>query len=117
MKTDLARVSISLDDALLENFDAYVDDRGYSTRSEAIRDLIRESCSSSISTMMNAKRRRSQSGLEQNHPELMARLRISKARLLRSCSPRQACAGERHCLQVSILKGPRATYAGSLTRC
>ncbi len=41
-KADLARVSISLEDSLLETFDAFVDAKGYPTRSEAIRDLIRE---------------------------------------------------------------------------
>ncbi|MGI6657551.1 MAG: nickel-responsive transcriptional regulator NikR [Desulfobulbus sp.] len=37
----LKRFSISLDDQLLDRFDAYIHARGYSNRSEAVRDLIR----------------------------------------------------------------------------
>ena len=42
MPIDQARVTISLDEPLLESFDDYVHDRGYPTRSEAVRDLIRD---------------------------------------------------------------------------
>ena len=38
----MERVSISLDDDLLVKFDAYMQRKGYSNRSEAIRDLLRE---------------------------------------------------------------------------
>jgi len=39
----LKRFSVSLDDKLLNKFDRYIDDHGYTNRSEAIRDLIRKS--------------------------------------------------------------------------
>jgi len=39
--TDLARFGISIDERLLERFDQLIDGKGYSNRSEAIRDLIR----------------------------------------------------------------------------
>lgn len=38
----LERIGISLEDSLLEQFDVIIKSRGYSNRSEAIRDLIRE---------------------------------------------------------------------------
>ena len=38
----LVRFGVSLDDALLEPFDALCARKGYSNRSEAIRDLIRK---------------------------------------------------------------------------
>jgi len=38
----LKRFSISLDEKLLEQFDNYIRPRGYSNRSEAVRDLIRK---------------------------------------------------------------------------
>jgi len=38
----LQRIGISLDDSLLEQFDALIAERGYTNRSEALRDLIRE---------------------------------------------------------------------------
>jgi len=39
---DLTRITISLESALLEAFDRSNLAKGYSTRSEAIRDLIRD---------------------------------------------------------------------------
>jgi CopG family nickel-responsive transcriptional regulator len=41
--SDLIRFGVSLDESLLERFDRLCLERGYKTRSEAIRDLIRES--------------------------------------------------------------------------
>lgn len=38
----LKRFSISLDEKLLDQFDNYIRPRGYSNRSEAVRDLIRK---------------------------------------------------------------------------
>ena len=40
--SDIARVGISLDEALLAAFDALSRKRGYANRSEAVRDLIRK---------------------------------------------------------------------------
>lgn len=37
----LKRFSVSLEDQLLEKFDAYIGRHGYSNRSEAVRDLLR----------------------------------------------------------------------------
>jgi len=39
----LTRFGISLDERLLESFDSLIDKKGYANRSEAIRDLIRDS--------------------------------------------------------------------------
>ncbi len=38
---DLTRFGISIDERLLQQFDAMISDKGYVNRSEAIRDLIR----------------------------------------------------------------------------
>lgn len=38
----MERITISLDDELLAEFDRYMADKGYTNRSEAIRDLVRE---------------------------------------------------------------------------
>ncbi len=40
--SDLARTGVSLEEALLHEFDRLITKRGYKNRSEAIRDLIRE---------------------------------------------------------------------------
>jgi CopG family nickel-responsive transcriptional regulator len=41
--SDIIRFGVSIDQDLLENFDRLTGERGYATRSEALRDLIRES--------------------------------------------------------------------------
>ena len=40
--TELVRFGISIEDSLLERFDKRIQQKGYSNRSEAIRDLIRD---------------------------------------------------------------------------
>ncbi len=40
--SDLVRFGVSIDQDLLENYDRLIAERGYATRSEALRDLIRE---------------------------------------------------------------------------
>jgi len=41
--SDLIRFGVSIDEQLLDNFDKLINHKGYQTRSEAIRDLIRAS--------------------------------------------------------------------------
>jgi CopG family transcriptional regulator, nickel-responsive regulator len=40
--TDICRFGVSIENDLLENFDRLIANRGYATRSEALRDLIRD---------------------------------------------------------------------------
>ena len=40
---DLARIAISIDRRLMKRFDFMMEEKGYTNRSEAIRDLIRDS--------------------------------------------------------------------------
>lgn len=40
--SELVRFGVSIDLDLLENYDRLINERGYATRSEALRDLIRE---------------------------------------------------------------------------
>jgi CopG family nickel-responsive transcriptional regulator len=39
----ITRFGVSIDDQLIRKFDALIDRKGYATRSEAIRDMIRDS--------------------------------------------------------------------------
>lgn len=39
--SDLIRFGVSMDSSLLEEFDKYIEERNYSNRSEALRDIIR----------------------------------------------------------------------------
>ncbi|WP_102348651.1 nickel-responsive transcriptional regulator NikR [Bacillus sp. Marseille-P3661] len=40
--TKLTRFGVSMAEDLLQNFDEYINEKGYSNRSEAVRDLVRE---------------------------------------------------------------------------
>lgn len=40
--SDLARIGVAIDSSLLASFDRLIEERGYSNRSEAFRDLIRD---------------------------------------------------------------------------
>jgi len=40
--SDIIRFGVSIDETLLENYDRFIADSGYATRSEALRDLIRD---------------------------------------------------------------------------
>ena len=40
--SDLSRIGVAIDSVLLEKFDKLIGRRGYTNRSEAFRDLIRE---------------------------------------------------------------------------
>ena len=42
MKTDLVRFGVSMEAALLDKFDRLITKRGYTNRSEAIRDFVRK---------------------------------------------------------------------------
>ena len=40
--SELSRFGVSVENELLESFDRLLTDRGYATRSEALRDLMRD---------------------------------------------------------------------------
>lgn len=105
---ELTRISISLEENLLQVFDKLIAAKGYATRSEAIRDLIRD--------------RLIQEEIRNQHDEQVAVLTMvydHHARELASklidkqhhhhdlvVSSLHVHLGERHCLEVSILRGP-----------
>jgi CopG family nickel-responsive transcriptional regulator len=111
---DLTRISISLESALLSAFDDNIAARGYATRSEAIRDLIR------AHLVREGSRQAKEDSAEQvvavvmlvydHHArELAARL-IDKQHHHHNLviSSLHVHLGARHCLEVSVLRGPFA---------
>jgi CopG family nickel-responsive transcriptional regulator len=108
---ELTRVSISLENALLEAFDASIAARGYATRSEAIRDLIRDHLireESKGEKGETAERVAVVTLVYDHHArELAARL-IDKQHHHHDLvvSTLHVHLGERHCLEVSVLRGP-----------
>jgi CopG family nickel-responsive transcriptional regulator len=110
---DLTRISISLEDVLLAAFDANIAARGYATRSEAIRDLIRAHLireESGNATDGSAEQVAVVTLVYDHHArELAARL-IDKQHHHHNLvvSSLHVHLGERHCLEVSVLRGPPA---------
>ena len=105
---ELTRISISLEGALLVAFDKSNAAKGYATRSEAIRDLIRD--------RLIREEEQSAAGegvavvtlvYDHHARELAARL-IDKQHHHHDLvvSSLHVHLGERHCLEVSVLRGP-----------
>ena len=105
---ELTRVSISLESALLAAFDRLIEGKGYATRSEAIRDLIRERL-----IRQEAEQARDEQVAivvlvyDHHARELAARL-IDKQHHHHDLvvSTMHVHLGERHCLEISVLRGP-----------
>ena len=100
---DLTRISISLESALLGAFDQRNEAKGYATRSEAIRDrLIREAAEKSegeqvaVVTLVYDHHARELAGRlidkQHHHHDLVV-------------SSLHVHLGERHCLEVTVLRG------------
>lgn len=104
---DLTRISISLESALLAAFDRRNDGKGYATRSEAIRDLIRDRLIKE-EALHGAGEQVAVVTLVYDHHarELAARL-IDKQHHHHEVvvSSLHVHLGERHCLEVSVLRG------------
>jgi CopG family nickel-responsive transcriptional regulator len=106
--TDLTRISISLEENLLEAFDKLIEAKGYATRSEAIRDLIRD--------LLIRKELRAQQDEQvavvtmvyDHHARELASKLIDKQHHHHDLvvSTLHVHLGERHCLEVSVLRGP-----------
>ena len=104
---ELTRVSISLEEPLLDAFDKHIAARGYANRSEAVRDLIRDrlvheqagSATGEIVAVLMLV-------FDHHARELAAKL-IEKQHHHHDLvvSSLHVHLGERHCLEVSILRG------------
>ena len=105
---DLTRVSISLETALLDAFDRFLAAKGYETRSEAIRDLIRDRLIKDQAEHVEGEQVAIVTLVYDHHArELAARL-IDKQHHHHDLvvSSLHVHLGERHCLEVSVLRGP-----------
>ena len=105
---ELTRISISLESALLEAFDRSNAGKGYATRSEAIRDLIRDRLIREEAERAGGEQVAVVTLVYDHHArELAARL-IEKQHHHHDLvvSSLHVHLGERHCLEVSVLRGP-----------
>ena len=107
----MERFTISLDEALAQQFDALISARGYSSRSEAVRDLIRGAiegdrqrdppsghCVGNLSYVFNHHQRELAerlTGLQHEHHDL-------------TVAAMHSHLDHENCLESVILKGPTA---------
>ncbi len=105
--SELTRISISLESALLDAFDRLISGKSYATRSEAIRDLIRD-------RLIREEAGHSKSGqvavviLVYDHhvPDLAIRLIATQHHHHHLVvATMHVHLGERHCLEVTVLRG------------
>ncbi len=108
--SELTRVSVSLESALLAEFDRSTAGRGYATRSEAIRDLIRDYLVRQESRGAKGEQVAVVTLVYDHHArELAARLiDMQHHHHELVVSSLHIHLGERHCLEVSVLRGPAA---------
>lgn len=106
--SELARVSISLEEPLLAAFDKLIENRGYENRSEAIRDLIRDRLVREQGESGSAEQVAVVSIVYDHHARELAAKLIEKAHHHHDLvvSTLHVHLGEQHCLEVSILRGP-----------
>ena len=108
---DLTRISISLETALLEAFDRSNNGKGYETRSEAVRDLIRERLIREEPAGPNGSTTEQVAVVTlvyDHHARELATRLIDKQHHHHNLvvSTMHVHLGERHCLEVSVLRGP-----------
>lgn len=106
--SDLARVTISLEEPLLDAFDKLIEARGYANRSEAIRDLIRDRLLREQGETGSAERVAVVNLVFDHHARELAAKLIDKAHHHHDLvvSSLHVHLGERHCLEISVLRGP-----------
>ena len=104
---DLTRISISLEENLLEIFDKLIAAKGYATRSEAIRDLIRERLIREDARNQQGEQVAVLTLVYDHHARELAAKLIDKQHHHHDLvvSTLHVHLGERHCLEVSILRG------------
>lgn len=106
--SEVARISISLETPLLEAFDEFISGKGYATRSEAIRDLIRDRLIKEKPRDPKAEQVAVVTMVYDHHARELAAKLIEKQHHHHDLvvSTLHVHLGERHCLEVSVLRGP-----------
>jgi len=104
----LTRVSISLEGTLLDAFDALIAAKGYDNRSEAIRDLIRARLIREEAETAQGEQVVVVTLVYDHHARELAAKLIDKQHHHHGLvvSTMHVHLGERHCLEVSVLRGP-----------
>jgi len=103
----LTRVSISLENTLLDAFDRLIGQHGYVNRSEAVRDLIRARLLREEAEQASGAQVAVVTLVYDHHARELAAKLIDKQHHHHDLvvSTLHVHLGERHCLEVSVLRG------------
>jgi len=105
----MQRITITLDDSLTEAFEGYMARRGYSNRSEAIRDLIRDRLHHEQLTQEPQGECVATLSYVYNHHERELAARLTNAHHAHhdlTVSTMHVHLSHDHCLETVILRGP-----------
>jgi CopG family nickel-responsive transcriptional regulator len=110
---ELTRITISLETSLLEAFDRHIAGKAYENRSEALRDLIRDRLIREEAKHRDGEQVAVLTMVYDHHARELASKLIDKQHHHHDLvvSSLHVHLGARHCLEVSILRGP----GGSVT--
>jgi CopG family nickel-responsive transcriptional regulator len=108
--SELTRISISLESALLDAFDRLISGKNYPTRSEAIRDLIRDKLIRTEAEQVAGEQVAIVTLVYDHHARELANRLIDKQHHHHELvvSSMHVHLGERHCLEVTVLRGEAA---------
>ncbi|MHC4911992.1 MAG: nickel-responsive transcriptional regulator NikR [Planctomycetota bacterium] len=103
----IERIGVSLDKELLSMFDKLIAGRGYQSRSEAIRDLIRRQLSSERLENPQARAVAAVCLVYDHHStKLMERItRLQHSHILQTISSIHIHLDEHDCLEIIVLRG------------
>jgi len=106
--SQIERIGVSLEKDLLAAFDALIDKRGYPSRSEAIRDLIRQQISAEKLGHPKAKAVAAVFLVYEHHStKLMGMLTdLQHSHFLHVISSMHIHLDEHNCLEVIVMRGP-----------
>jgi CopG family nickel-responsive transcriptional regulator len=106
--SQVERVGVSLEKDLLDTFDALIAKRGYPSRSEAIRDMIRQQISDERLSDPKATAVAAVFLVYNHHStKLMAMLTgLQHSHLLQTISSMHIHLDQHDCLEVIVLRGP-----------
>jgi CopG family nickel-responsive transcriptional regulator len=104
---NLSRIGVSIDSDLLHRFDSYISDKGYESRSEAFRDLIRDRLVGSVVVAGNALVVGTVTLIYDHHtrllPEKLTDLQHESHAIV--ISTLHAHLDHENCLEVVVLRG------------
>src|SRR5688500_15146290 len=104
---ELTRVSISLEEPLLDAFDKHITAKGYATRSEPVRDPVRATMLRQEAGKGTGEQVAIVTIIFDHHARELAAKLIDKQHSHHGLvvSTLHVHLGERHCLEVSVLRG------------